>query len=184
MKRLSAVLTAVVSLLLVGFIRSAVPPYTPDEYDVRPDEAGVGRHEQYTVELLGFHQAVRLVHERSYETIELETDHVFVLMEVRVTPHRQTLLPAVELRTPDGYSYDYLDPMGFPVLSTAFVGQTTTATYIFEVPEAKVEGSWVGFHGSRADGLQPVWPVLRFDVVDPEVHDEYNVSPLLVEPSR
>lgn len=185
MRHLPAVLTVIVSLLLVGFIRSSTPPYTPSEYEILPDENGVASLETATVEVLGFEVAQDLRVDREYESLQLSTEHAFVLMRYRVTPHRETFFARVKLHTADGYTYDFVDVLGFPGLDIAYVGQVTTSTYVFEVPSDKVEGSWIGMHGAREDGLQPVWPLLRLDVVDPETHDGELLLPAdVVEPAR
>lgn len=184
MKKLSAILTAVVCLLLVGLIRSAVPDYTPSEYDVHPDADGVGHHDEYTVELRGFWLADELTHQDTFGPRQLITDGTFVVMRARVTPYQRTLLATTELVTADGYTYASLTPYPFPDLSVAYVGQTTTVNLLFEVPTDKVEGAFITFHGYRKDGIQPMWPRLRFDVVDPTVVDTYDVPDNTVQPRR
>lgn len=184
MRRVAGVLTIIVSLLLVGFIRSAIPPFTPDEYEVLPDADGVARHEQYTVEVLGFDVADTLIYEREYETVRMETEHAFLVMRVRITPHQLTMLARVTLNTADGHEYQFIDNFKFSTLTVAHVGQTYTTSYFFELPRERIEGSWVGFHGQRADGIQPVWPILRFDVEEPGRHAEYVVPPPATEPAR
>lgn len=185
MKRISGLLAIVISLLLVGLVRTAVPPFTPSEYDVYPDEAGVGRHENYTVEQRGFWVAEELVHTDVYgNPNQLVTDHVFVVMRARVTPYNKTLLSTTELVTADGHTYAALAPYPFPSLTVSYVGQTTTVNYLFEVPEDKLEGAFVTFTGPRSDGIQPLWPRLRFDVVDPQVVETFEVPSNTVGPRR
>lgn len=185
MRRVSAIVAGVLSLLLVGLVRTATPPYTPSEYDVLPDESGVGTHPDYVVEQRGFWLADELTHTDAYgEVSRLVTDYVFVVMRARVTPFNRTLLSTTELVTPDGYTYAAIAPYPFPTLTVAHVGQTTTVNYLFEVPEDKLDGAFVSFHGQRRDGIQPMWPRLRFDVVEPTVVGSFEVPPNTVVPRR
>lgn len=185
MKKLSAVLTIVVSLLIVGLINTAIAPYTPTEYDVYPDEDGVARHDDYTVKSGGFHLAEELTHTNSWgDTERLLTDNVFLVMRAEITPYNRTMLASIELVTADGHTYAALSPYPFPYYSVGYVGVTTSAHILFELPPDKVEGSFVTIHGYRGDGIQPLWPRLRFDVTDVDVVDSLEVPANAEEPRR
>lgn len=160
-----------VSLLVVGVVRSAIPPYLPDEYEVTARE-GTASMAEATVELLSVEtaSAIRAADEWSEAEFVASEGATLVLARVRIQAHGGPFVVRSQLRTDDGYSYDALPLRGFPQPGLVHVGVALTTTLVYEVPKEKVSGV-VAVHGSRSDGLQPVAPYVAFPLpadLDPD----------------
>lgn len=183
MRRAGAVAAVLVSLLVVGLIRSAPAPWADGEYLVRADVAGTtstAATDEYSVTLESLDTSEVLLVDVNGELGRLTADETFVLARLSVTPRGRSLRPRLELRTADGYAYRNIDIHGIAPSSVVHVGQTATASYFFEVPADKVEGAWVAVMAPPMDGVQAITPTLRFDVANPQRHDEFLVPPAQV----
>lgn len=153
----------IVSLILVGAIRSAIPEQLPNEYAVPAGEDNTVRTDEMDLQLVSIDaaSAITSAREGSDARFEASPGTVIVLARLAVTPHGGPFTPRAQIRSADGFTYDSLPLDGFASLFSVDVGTMATATFIFEVPEEKL-GGVIGVHGARADGLQPVWPVATF----------------------
>lgn len=179
----SGVATVLVSLLVVGVVRAAIPPYAPDESPVTADGKGVVALEVADIELLDVHAVRRLQSDRD-PSRHLETNDVFVVARVRLTPHGGTLGVLSKLHTADGRRYQTLNVTDFPYAGVAYVGQIVTETHIFEVPEDRLAGAQLTIRGVGEEGVQAIKPVAMFPL---EVHvDAGTLIPewTSVEPAR
>lgn len=171
-RRLSQVLAVVFSLAVVGLLTSSLPEFVPDQFFIRPNSAGVASTKDVTATLIGVETAtaVRVVRDGSDDRT-LETDDVLVLARVKMVAHGRTFTPVLTFVTADGYTYTDLEQFGFPGAAQVFVGEYNITTYLFEVPRDKVRGGYVGVSAPPGVGVQPVRPVIRYDVGDPRIVD-------------
>lgn len=160
----------IVSLALVGVIRAATPENLPTEFEIHPDRDGVVRSDEVTVELVDLRTASAITSANEYveEDFIASPDAVLVLARFKLVAHGDSYLPRSQLRTADGYSYEKLTIMGFPMAAGVEVGQSITTTFIYEIPVEKLSGV-IGIHGLRPSGLQPVSPLIVFEL--PEALD-------------
>lgn len=177
----------VVSLVLVGGIRSAIPEFLPTEYQVRANSDGVVQTDAATVELKDLSSALGVVSSNEFaeDDFTAAPGTVLVLARFTLVAHRETFSTQTQIRTADGFTYEALPILGFPQPGSVYVGQSLTTTFVYEVPVDKVSGV-IGIHGARGDGLQPVSPLMVFDL--PAQLDtpspEAVVPANLVEPVR
>lgn len=148
-----------VSLLAVGVLRSALPDGIPTEFEVRPDEAGIARAEEVTIQFLGIETATSVRPDGGFGDARLDAapGTLLVLCRVAMTAHGGPFVVSTQVRTTDGYSYEAVYGSGVDRTSIADVGTTVTTTYVYVLPLDKVSGS-IAIHGLRPDGLQPVYP--------------------------
>lgn len=160
--RIAGLVALLVCVLLVGVIRSAIPDGPPEEDRVLPDEHGVVRTNEVTVELISVMTAssVRPVGEFGDALFVASPGTVLVLGRFSLTAHGAPYFVSTQLRTSDGYSYAALSLPDFPQPGI-HVGFSVTTTFIYEVPLDKLEGV-IGIHGPRDDGLQPVHPLIAY----------------------
>ena len=165
--RRRGVLAMGVTLLSVGLIRSAIPEKLPREREVRPDDAGVARTKDVTIEIVGLDTASSIRLAGGFSDVEFTASPGAILLLGRfaLTAHGGRFSVQTQLRTADGFSYESLSVIGFPRVGVADVGTTMTSTYIYEVPKDKVTGD-IAIHGSRPDGLQPIHSVALYKVPD------------------
>ncbi|MEO7587799.1 MAG: hypothetical protein ABIS84_07185 [Arachnia sp.] len=182
-RRAGGVVAVLVSLVVVGIVRSAIPPYLPSDAHVAPDERDVVALEVADIEMLSTGAATRLRSEGPYPA-DLDTDAVFVVARVRITPHGETLRVVSDLQSADGRTYRALDVASFPSPGVAHVGQRITQTHIFEVPADRLEGAHLMIRGAGDDGVQGIAPVAWFPV-DVEVSSGVlAIADTIVEPAR
>lgn len=160
----AGIVVLLVCLLVVGLVRSAIPDGGPKEYWVGPDAQGVAHTDDVTVELISLTAAtsVRPDDEFSDAHFVAAPDAVLVLRRFRMTPHGDILSPQTQLRTSDGYSHEALSLSDFPHPSF-HVGFSATTTFIYELPLDSLDGV-IGIHGRRPDGLQPVAPLIVYEL--------------------
>ena len=177
----------VVSLVLVGGIRSAIPDLLPTEYLVRADSGGVVKSDAATVELSELSSATTVLSANEYEEDKFTAapDAVLVLARCTLVAHGDTFTTRTQIRTSDGFTYEALMIPGFPQPGPVYVGQSLTTTFVYEIPLDKLSGV-IGIHGFRGDGLQPVSPLMVFDLpsdlVNPAVEAVVPVN--VLEPVR
>lgn len=166
-------LTLLACLLLVGLIRAAVPTDLPAEYNVRPDDQGIVRIEEVSVQLVDVHtaSAIRSVSEFSEKTFTAAPGTVLVVSRFRLAAHGGPFSARSQIRTADGFTYSALSLSGFPSPAVVHVGFPLTTTYIFEIPVDKLSGV-IGIHGTRLDGLQPIAPLISY-----RLPEDLNRSP-------
>lgn len=160
-----SVAALVVSLVLVGGIRSAIPELLPTEYPVRADSSGVVRSDAATVELTELSSATTVLSANEYQEDKFTAAPGAILVLARCTliAHGDTFTTRTQIRTADGFTYDALMIPGFPQPGPVYVGQSLTTTFVYEVPVDKLAGV-IGIHGFRGDGLQPVSSLIVFDL--------------------
>ena len=182
-RRMSGVVAVLVSLLVVGVVRGALPDGLPLHAHVTPDDRGVVVLDAAEVELLGV-RAAGAVHSESDPERELVTDGAFVVALVRITPRGGTLQVQSDLESADGRTYEALDVRGFPYPGVVFVGQSVTQAHIFEVPADRVAGAHLMIRGTGGNGVQAIQPVTWFPLdVDVE-RGTLAVGQTLWEPAR
>ena len=184
--RATGVFALFVCLILVGVIRSAIPDRPVGEYWVHPDENGIARTDDVTVELVSLSVAssIRPAGEFSDARFEASPGAVLVLGRFTLTAHGDVFRAQTQLRTPDGYAYDAVLVQDFPFASFD-VGFRVTTTFLYEVPVDKLAGV-IGIHNRPKDGLQPVTPVIVYALGDDLVPDpgEVLVPATQTEPVR
>ena len=172
-----------VSLIIVGVVRAAVPLYLPQYSYVGPNSDGVVELEEATLEVLDARATDRLQSDK-VEGATLSTEEVFVVVRVEVTPHGRTMDVTSELQTSDGRTYMALSVPSFPTDDDVFVGQRATQTHIFEVPSDSFAGSHLSVRGAGADGVQGIQPSAWFPLEVTTVPGTVKTVDNVVEPTR
>ncbi|MGV8847324.1 hypothetical protein [Tessaracoccus sp.] len=185
--RWAAMLPLVVSLLVVGGIRSAIPATLPSEYEVHADAQGVARTKEVTVQQISLETASSLRSAREFSDSEFTASPGTVLLVGRFTfvAHGNMFTVRSQIRTADGFTFEALPLNGFPQAPLVHVGMAVTTSLIYEVPEDKLDGV-IGIHGVRPDGLQSVAALVAYPVpADLDMHPgEVTVPEDVVEPVR
>ncbi|RMB61840.1 hypothetical protein [Tessaracoccus antarcticus] len=181
-RRVAGVVAVVVSLVVVGVVRSAIPPYLPTQSHVSPDEQSVVDLEVGAIQLLEVRAATRLQGDGSFPD-GLGTDATFVTARVRITPHGGTLRVVSDIQSADGRSYEALDVAGLPSPAVVYVGQRVTQTLIFEVPADRLAGAHLVIRGAGDDGVQAIQPVAWFPVEVDVESGSLTIDETIVEPA-
>lgn len=165
--RWAGIRALVLSLLVVGAVRAAIPENLPTEYRVHPDAVGVTRTDEATIEQVSLETAssLRSAREFSEEEFTAAPGAVLVIARFRFVAHGNLYSVRTQIRTADGYTFEALPLNGFTQPPLVHVGMSVTTSLIYEVPRDKLDGV-IGIHGVRPDGLQAVSQLVAYPLPD------------------